>query len=476
MTKRWTAVLCLVGCVFIAGCSRSKDEVIQDLQRLNLKFTTEDYVRSAGLGDMKALNLFLDAGIDPNALNSEGITALIAAAAHGRIAAVKFLLDHNADPNAAGKLGQTPLMAAAEYNHADILQLLLDRKASPAARDRSGWTALLKAVYRNNVTCVQILAERDRQGLGRGLLVASLLGFKDAVKTLLDNGAEVDARSQDRRTPLMLAASKGNKEIVKMLLDAGADPALTDRTGETAESLAGSQGFTEVVTTLRDAPPRAADQKPKTSPTQDTNNNNTQATLSNDTADLADQELLSEAGPGGTPGKLANGSPAGNAPDVRPSLRNVVTVTDIHENFLPVTLTDVQGRKAHLRSRDGGQFTVSVGDQVPGLNYEVIGVETRNVSDKDGNPVDASRVKLRQATTGETLSLIKGIPAREKGSFVTLRFPPRGETIQVGLDQEFKIPDDPAHTYKVIDIRPEQVIVRRVEDGQVWTLERSVER
>ena len=149
-----------------------------------------------------------------------------------------------------------------------------------------------------------------------------------------------------------------------------------------------------------------------------------------------------------------------------------MAVTEIHENFLPVTLTDVQGRKAHLRSSDGDQFTVSVGDQVPGLNYEVVGVESRNVSDKDGNPVDASRVKLRQATTGETLSLIKGIPAREKGAFVTLRFPPRGETSQVGLDQEFKIPNDPTHTYKIIDIRPKQVIVRRVEDGQVWTLER----
>jgi ankyrin repeat protein len=473
MTKRWTAVLCLVGCVFLAGCSRSKDEAIRELQRLNLKFTTEDYVRSAGLGDMKALSLFLDAGIDPNAVNSDGITALIAAATHGRIAAVKFLLDHNADPNAAGKSGQTPLMAAAENNHAEILQLLLDHRANPVAKDHNGWSALLKAVYRNNVACVQILAERDRQGLGRGLLVASLLGFKEAVKILLDSGAEVDARSEDRRTPLMLAASKGNKEIVKMLLDAGADPALTDRTGETAESLASSQGFTEVAAMLRDAPPLAADQKPKTSPAQDTN----PATASSDTADISDQELLSESGAASSPGKLANSGQAGSVQSSgRQSLRNLVTVTEIHENFLPVTLTDVQGRKAHLRSRDGDQFTVSVGDQVPGLNYEVVGVETRNVSDKDGNPVDASRVKLRQATTGETLSLIKGIPARQKGAFVTLRFPPRGETIQVGLDQEFKMPNDPGHTYKVIDIRPEQVIVRRVEDGQVWTLERSIER
>lgn len=471
----WTAVLCLVGCVFLAGCSRSKDEAIRELQRLNLKFTTEDYVRSAGLGDMKALGLFLDAGIDPNAVNSDGTTALIAAAAHGRLSAVRFLLDHNADPNAAGKSGQTPLMAAAENNHPEILQLLLDHKANPAAKDRNGWSALLKAVYRNSVACVQILAERDRQGLGRGLLVASLLGFKDTVKVLLDNGAEVDARSEDRRTPLMLAASKGYQEIVKILLDAGADPALTDRMGETAESLAGSQGFNDVAAMLRDAPPLAADQKPKTSPAQ----GNTPATASSDTADIADQELLSASGPASSPGNpppANSGGQAGGTPGGRQSLGNLLTVTEIHENFLPVTLTDVQGRKAHLRSRDGDQFTVSVGDQVPGLNYEVVGVETRNVSDKDGNPVDASRVKLRQATTGETLSLIKGIPARQKGAFVTLRFPLRGETVQVGLDQEFTIPNDPGHTYKIIDIRPEQVIVRRVEDGQVWTLERSIER
>ncbi|MBV9492350.1 MAG: ankyrin repeat domain-containing protein [Verrucomicrobia bacterium] len=502
MSKGWSAALCLGGCVVLlllslSACSRSKDRAVQELQRLNLKFTTDDYVRSAGLGDLKAVGLFSEAGVDVNALNSDGLNALVASAERGRVDVVKFLLDHKADPNAAGQQGQTALMAAAENNHPDIVQLLLDRKANPGTKDRNGWTALLKAAYRNHAPCVQILADQDRPEINRALLVASLIGAKESVKALLDNGADPDARSEDRRTPLMLAASKGHKEVIKLLLDAGADPALTDRSGETAESVATAKGFPEVATLLRNAPPPAADQKPKAPGAVAQNGSAAPAGPlpgQQPNAGVSDQDLLNQPGPGSSPATAApaaSGSPLadqgqglkaarsgtnstgtpGNGG--RQLLRNVIAVTEIHENFLPVTLTEVQGKKAHLRNNnDGDQYTVGVGDQLRGLDYQVVDVQARNVSDKDGNPVDASRVKLREAKTGETLSLIKGIPAQQKGAFVILKFP-GGESAQVGLDQEFKIPNDPAYTYKIIDIRPKQVIVRRVEDGQVWTLEKT---
>jgi hypothetical protein len=107
-----------------------------------------------------------------------------------------------------------------------------------------------------------------------------------------------------------------------------------------------------------------------------------------------------------------------------------------------------------------------------GLDYEVTDVEIRNTEDKDGNPVDDSIVKLRNTKTGQSITLIKGVPAQEHAPFAVLSFPNSEQTLKVEVDQNFSIPNDPDHTYKVLDIRPSQVIIRRLEDNRVSTLQK----
>lgn len=55
-----------------------------------------------------------------------------------------------------------------------------------------------------------------------------------AVIQCLQNGAYVDCRNSDGRTPLMHAAQNGHTEIVKLLLEAGANISLEDKHGYTA--------------------------------------------------------------------------------------------------------------------------------------------------------------------------------------------------------------------------------------------------
>lgn len=55
----------------------------------------------------------------------------------------------------------------------------------------------------------------------------------ETVRILLDKGAEIDAIDTGRRTPLMEASMLGYPEIVRLLLDHGADPNLQTQ-GETA--------------------------------------------------------------------------------------------------------------------------------------------------------------------------------------------------------------------------------------------------
>ena len=460
----WLTVL--IG-VLLFACGQSKEQAIQELAKLNLKFTPDDFVRSAENGDAKAFQLFLDAGIDCNAQSSTGLTALMAASKNGRIDLVKKLLNQKVKIDAQGKDGVTALMLAADSNQLDIVKLLLEKNADPNLEDQSGWTALMKAVYQGNTNCVEVLATRSREEVNRGLLVAALMGHKDTAKVLLDHGAEVDSRADDGRTPLMLAANKGDQEIVSLLLQAGADPTLTDKAGATAGSLATAKGFKELATRLQQTSPVAGSPPEK---------NLVNRNPGEPTGAISDQEVLLQSQPAGVGVAKAQASSGVSRPAESPDSSydtKQISVVDIHQEFLPVMLTEVSGKRAKIQSVGGEEYSVAAGDQLKGLDYEVTDVEIRNTEDKDGNPVDASVVKLRNTKTGQTVSLIRGVPAQEHAAYAVLSFPNSEQTLKVEMEQNFSIPGDPGHTYKVLDIRPSQVIIRRIEDNRVWTLHKN---
>jgi ankyrin repeat protein len=453
------------------GCSKSKDDLVKELNALNFQFNGDDFVRSAAEGDQKALGLFFAAGFDVNTPNAAGYTGLMAAAERGRVDIVKLLLDHKADPNVAGRDAGTALMLAAENNQPEIVKLLLDRGADPNRQDHNGWTALLKAAYQGNAKCIEILASHTKLELDRALLVATLMERKDAVKVLLDNGAEVDFRASDGRTPLILAAGKGNKGIVELLLKAGADASLTDQSGQTAQAVAAAKGFNDIAESLRHAPapsgtPVAVASPSASAETASANGSATPPTISD--ADILKMPTPVGSAPSASPGQTTVANAAGG-----PSVTGKIRVEEVEEAFLPVTLDEVHGKKATLRDADGATYTVTVGDLLKGMSYRVVDVEARSVNDKDGNVVDASVVKLRHERTGQTISLIKGIPTREHGAYAVLVVNSTGQKIKVELDHEFSLPDEPGQTYRILDIRPTQVVIKRMRDGEVWTLQKT---
>jgi uncharacterized protein len=470
LRARWPSLLRLLALLLLLpgfGCSKSKDDLVKQLSTLNLQFNGDDFVRCAAEGDQKALTLFLQAGFDPNTPNSANNTALMAAAERGRADIVKLLLDNKANPNVAGRDGSTPLMVAAQNNQPDIVKLLLSRGADPNHQDSSGWTAVLKAAYQGNAKCIALLAAQSKLELDRALLVATLMERKDAVKALLDNGAEVDTRASDGRTPLMLAAGKGNKEIVQALLAAGADPSLTDRAGETAKAIAAAKGFNEIVGLVGRAPapvpsgPAVAAASPGGSP------------QSSSSAAISDADILKMPAPEGANPSESPMRQQPIATSGASSMAQKISVEEVQEAFLPVTLAEVQGNRAVLKDADGSTYTVTVGDQLKGMSYRVVDIQARSVDDKDGNLVDASLVKLRHERTGQTISLIKGTPTREHGAYVVLLLNPSGQRIKVELDHDFSLPDEPGQTYRVLDIRPTQVVIKRASDGEVWTLQKG---
>jgi ankyrin repeat protein len=454
--------------VLLFGCGQPKEQAIRELEKLNVKFTPDDFVRSAENGDMKAVQLFIDAGIDCNAQSGMGLTALMAASKKGRIDVVKKLLEQKLKIDAQGKDGVTALMLAAGANQLEIVNLLLKKSADPNVEDQRGWTALMNAVYQGNANCVEALAARSHEEVNRGLLVAALMGHKDTAKVLLAHGAEVDSRAEDGRTPLMLAANKGDRDLVTLLLQAGADPTLTDKSGATAGSLATAKGYRELAGRLQQAPqPSVAGGSP---PKNITNQNSAEPGSS-----VAGRDVLSQPereGTGVANAQAKSGETKSTELPNTPEARKI-SVVEIQQEFLPVMLTEVSGKKAKIQAAGGGEYSVAAGDQLRGLDYEVTDVEIRNTEDKDGNPVDASIVKLRNTKTGQMITLIRGVPAQEHAAFAVLSFPNSEQTLKVEVDQNFSIPNDPGHTYKVLDIRPSQVIIRRIEDNRVSTLQKK---
>ena len=63
-------------------------------------------------------------------------------------------------------------------------------------------------------------------------------GHTDCVEELLKHGAEVDAITNLKQTPLHLAAVRGTVETARLLLDAGADLDAKDMRGRSPTELA----------------------------------------------------------------------------------------------------------------------------------------------------------------------------------------------------------------------------------------------
>lgn len=82
--------------------------------------------------------------------------------------------------------------------------------------------------------------------------MAVMLGLEAAVQLHLTKGANLNARDEKGRTPLILAASRGHCAICSLLLSASADPDLKDDTGHDALETAVRFQRSEVADLLRE--------------------------------------------------------------------------------------------------------------------------------------------------------------------------------------------------------------------------------
>lgn len=216
----------------------------------------------------------LESGVSINHRRStNGQTLLASAAQENSPDMVQLILTYGADPLIGDHQGQTPLSLTSRQGHVKVLSVLLEWAKGQGQKtatqmmehvDNEGWTALRSAAWGGHSEAVRLLldAGADVDGCdceGRtALRAAAWAGHEQIVLTLLNYGAEVNKADSKGRTPLIAAAYMGHQEAVEILLDHSAEVDLADGDGRTALSVAalcvptaaGISGYGEVVSLL----------------------------------------------------------------------------------------------------------------------------------------------------------------------------------------------------------------------------------
>jgi len=227
-------------------------------------------------GDVNSVRSLLEKGADANARNDAGATALMYAAASEE--KTRLLLDHHADPNVRSGEGRTALLIAVARpdsylavkllleRGADIkpqlpdgrgvltlaigsrdpqlLQLLLDRGAQQRPLPLSASLvnclscfdlllkiaepadlgAALQGAIRSDLTRLNLLLEKGVRANPNSLLLVAQSPVaipETTIRTLIDRGADVNAKTPAGVSVLDFAKRHGNRTLIKVLNEIG---------------------------------------------------------------------------------------------------------------------------------------------------------------------------------------------------------------------------------------------------------------
>jgi len=212
---------------------------------------------NSNLTEVKA-QLSLGANINSRTRTRETALMLAIAYGYGRNEVVDFLIEHGVDLDAVDVNGNTALMIATEHNDSEAAVDLLAHKVAVYPKNKDGRTALHLAsagLHRKVVEALlatqpvvkvgaglQGVEVNGRDGTGRTplMLAADNEGFvpDDVMELLLNKGAEIDAQDPEGNTALIISAKVANFSGVEFLVNKGASLNLKNNAGETALTIA----------------------------------------------------------------------------------------------------------------------------------------------------------------------------------------------------------------------------------------------
>ena len=204
----------------------------------------------------------IDNGADVNHINTREVWSILHLACHLKnVEMVELLIDNGADVELTTNTGATPLYLVCEtgaHNEAsiDIINALLE-----AAKDEDKY-----------------INKKEEHGYFP-LYVACKNGDNDIVELLLEKGANLDEKNEQRQTALIIAIQenqeKSHLEVIETLLKAGADLLYTDNTGHTALDWAQQNDDDDVIRLLIQYAPSTSTSTSRSSSSNSTSRSST---------------------------------------------------------------------------------------------------------------------------------------------------------------------------------------------------------
>jgi ankyrin repeat protein len=165
----------------------------------------EDFFKAVQMDDVKTVQALLQRGFDPNTVSPTGVPALMLAVREPSLKVALLLAGWpKVKTEVRNDKDESVLMLAALKGYLPLVKKLV---ANDADVNKPGWTPLHYAATTGQVAVIDFL---------------------------LENSAYIDAESPNGSTPLMMAAMYGSPEAVKVLIQAGADLNLQNQLGLSA--------------------------------------------------------------------------------------------------------------------------------------------------------------------------------------------------------------------------------------------------
>jgi ankyrin repeat protein len=159
------------------------------------------------------VELLISKGVNVNAQNEHGKTALMLAAFSGKLNVIKELRANGARLDLQDQIGSAALHYAVDGGNLDAIQWLLQDGCEVNCTDnKSNWTPLLRA--------------------------ASINSSRDVAELLVKYGADVNRLDKDNKSALIIAVINGNQPFVQTLVEHGADLNITNEFGKTPYEMA----------------------------------------------------------------------------------------------------------------------------------------------------------------------------------------------------------------------------------------------
>lgn len=190
------------------------------------------------------------------------ISEFLFAAEQGDGEALKSCLSNGVDINANNRQGRTAITLASLNKHYDCVELLIAADADIDKQDQTCFNPFLLSCLNNDLTLLRLVlpANPDLDRLTRfggvGITPASEKGHVDIVRELLTR-TEINVNHTNfvGWTPLLEAivlndGGAKQQEIVKLLLEHGADPHMTDKYGKSPLTLAREKDYREIAELL----------------------------------------------------------------------------------------------------------------------------------------------------------------------------------------------------------------------------------